>query len=141
MSIIAVTFLISNITQEKILHTRRPKLSFSRTTRCTVKASQLLFLLFTSEMKNKENHHGGFHQQNTQAVVNTQKHTSSRNDRWMVRLKVVPLAQFFVRYSIQQSNAIMMTFDFDQLRLFRQEWSVSPSIFNIKARGLAHCLL
>ena len=26
------------------------------------------------------------------------------------------------------------------LRFIRQEWSVAPSIFNIKARGLAHCL-
>ena len=23
----------------------------------------------------------------------------------------------------------------------KQEWSVAPSIFNIKARGLAHCVL
>ena len=23
---------------------------------------------------------------------------------------------------------------------YKQEWSVAPSIFNIKARGLAHCL-
>ena len=34
----------------------------------------------------------------------------------------------------------MMTFDFDQLQFFRQEWSVAPSIFNIHARGLAHCI-
>ena len=35
-----------------------------------------------------------------------------------------------------------MTFDFDQLRFFRQEeWSVAPSIFNTKARGLGHYLL
>ena len=26
------------------------------------------------------------------------------------------------------------------LRFIRQKWSVAPSIFNIKARGLAHCL-
>ena len=35
----------------------------------------------------------------------------------------------------------MMTFDFDQLRFFRQEWSVACSIFNIKAQGLAHCII
>ena len=29
---------------------------------------------------------------------------------------------------------------FVPLRLSRQELSVAPSIFNIKARGLAHCL-
>ena len=29
---------------------------------------------------------------------------------------------------------------FAPLRFIRQEWSVAPSIFNIKARGLAHCL-
>ena len=30
---------------------------------------------------------------------------------------------------------------FAPLRFIRQEWSVAQSIFNIKARGLAHCLL
>ena len=35
----------------------------------------------------------------------------------------------------------MMTFDFDQLQLFKQEWSVAPSTFNIKAQELARCLL
>ena len=32
-------------------------------------------------------------------------------------------------------------FYFVPLRFSRQEWSVAPSIFNIKARRLAHCLL
>ena len=30
---------------------------------------------------------------------------------------------------------------FAPLRFIRQEWSVAPSIFNIKAQGLTHCLL
>ena len=44
----------NNNHKKKNLHTRKPKLRFLRITRCILESCQLLFLLFTSEMKNKE---------------------------------------------------------------------------------------
>ena len=38
------------------------------------------FLLFTSEMKNKEYHHGGFQQQSPRRLVDINEHIDSRND-------------------------------------------------------------
>ena len=40
-------------------------------------------------MKNKEYHHGGFQQQSPQRLVDRNEHTSSRNDRWPMRLKAI----------------------------------------------------
>ena len=45
--------------------------------------------------KNKKrltNDHGELQQQSPQRLVDRCKHTSSRNERWWMRLKVVPLA-------------------------------------------------
>ena len=36
-----------------------------------------------------QNDHGEFQQQSTQRFVNKYKHTSSRNDRWQMRLKLI----------------------------------------------------
>ena len=36
--------------------------------------------------------HGGFHQQSPQRLDDEYKHMNRRNDRWMMRFKVVPLA-------------------------------------------------
>ena len=44
--------------------------------------------------------------------------------------------------SIKKVTVYFVTiFDFDQLWCFRVEWSVAPWIIDIKAQGLAHCLL
>ena len=51
--------------------------------------------------KNKEYHHGGFQEQNTQLLVNRYNHMNSRNDRYGLWLKAIPVAWFFVWYSIQ----------------------------------------
>ena len=129
------------ISQEKILHTRRPKLSFSREHGILCESYQLFAVLRCSgKMENKEYHHGGFQQQNTQRFVDIYEHMNSRNDRQCLRLKAMPMAQFFVQYSIQQSNTMYIHQYSVPVRFIRQEWSVAPSIFNIKARGLAHCL-
>ena len=117
--------LLFFLTQKKILHTRRPKLKFLCTTRCTICESQLLFFFtLSSKMENKEYHHGGFQQESPPHAINRYKHMNRRHNCMILRLKVVPLAQFFVQYSIHQSNTIMMTFD--QLRFSKQEWSTAP---------------
>ena len=40
-------------------------------------------------MENKEYHHGRFQQQNTQQLVDRYEHMNSRNDRWLMRLKLI----------------------------------------------------
>ena len=91
-------------------------------------------------MKNKEYHHGGFQQQRPQGLICRYKHMNRGHDRKILRLKMVPLALFFVRYhSIEQYNKTALYFV--PLQFCRHERSVAPSILNIKARGLAQCIL
>ena len=48
---------------------------------CCVKRSYFLSFCLQSEMKNKENHHGGFQQQSPQLLVNKYEHIiSNRNN-------------------------------------------------------------
>ena len=47
-------------------------------------------------MKNKEYHHGGFQQQSPQRIVDEYKHTSSRNDRRRMRLKLIQEEYYFI---------------------------------------------
>ena len=61
----------------------------------------------------------------------------SQNNRWLMPLKAIE-AEY---YSIENLKSIVNILYFAPLRLFRLERSVAPSIFNIKARGLAYCLL
>ena len=62
---------------------------------------------------------------------------SSRNDRLMVRLKAIEVEYYYIEIKKVTVNILY----FAPLQFIRQEWSIAPSIFNIKARGLAHCLL
>ena len=39
--------------------------------------------------KKSETDHGGFQQQSPQRLFDEYKHTSSRNDRWRMRLKLI----------------------------------------------------
>ena len=43
-------------------------------------------------MKNKENHHGGFHQQNNQPLVERYGHMDRRRKAMILRLKAIPVA-------------------------------------------------
>ena len=43
-----------------------------------------------------QNDHGEFQQQSTQRFVNEYKHTSSRNDRWQMRLKLIQKEYYFI---------------------------------------------
>ena len=43
-----------------------------------------------------QNHHGEFQQQSNQRLVNKYKHTSSRNDRWRMRLKLIQKEYYFI---------------------------------------------
>ena len=88
------------------------------------------------------NDHGEFQQQSPQRLVDKYKHTSSRNDRWRMRLKLIQEEYFFI--GNKKVRVVNMMYNktalhFAPLRFIRQEWSVAPSIFNIKARGSAHC--
>ena len=81
------------ITQEKILHTRRPKLSFSRNN--TVYCVKTLFAAFCClrvELENKEYHHGGFQQHSTQRLDDGNEHMNRRRKAMMLRLKAIPAA-------------------------------------------------
>ena len=40
-------------------------------------------------LRRSENDHGGFQQQSPQRLVDEYKHTSSRNDRWWIWLKLI----------------------------------------------------
>ena len=88
---ISLTFLRSKyFSQEKILHTRRPKLSFSRATRRTVwKLASCCFCCLRVKWKIKNITMVNFQQQNTQRLINGYGHMNSRNDRWMMRLKAI----------------------------------------------------
>ena len=41
--------------------------------------------------------HGEFQQQSPQRLVHIYKHTSSRNDRWRMRLKLIQLEYYSIR--------------------------------------------
>ena len=61
---------------------------------------------------------------------------NSQNERWVMRLKAIE-AEY---YSIDNLKNWSKYFVFAPLQFSRQEWSVAPSVFNIKVQGLAHCL-
>ena len=67
------------LSQEKILHTQRPTLSFLGYN--TVYCVKAAFCCLRVESENKEYHHGGFKQQSPQHVVDRYEHMNSRNDR------------------------------------------------------------
>ena len=46
-------------------------------------------------MKNKEYHDDGFQQQSPQRLVDKYKHTSSPNDLWRMRLKLIQEEYYF----------------------------------------------
>ena len=70
---------------------------------------------------------------------------NSRNEQWMMRLKPIQVKYYSIFYwksKKLQQYVVVNSLYFDQLQFFKQEWSVAPSIFNIKAQGLlAYCLL
>ena len=76
---------------------------------------------------------------NKQAVVHKQWHMSSQNDDWMLRLKSIQTGILFywVHKKLEWYNVILYL---RPLWFSRQERSVTPSLFNIEARGMAHCL-
>ena len=43
-----------------------------------------------------QNHHGEFQQQSIQRLVYKYKHTSSLNDRWRMRLKLIQEEYYFI---------------------------------------------
>ena len=47
-------------------------------------------------MKNKEYHDDGFQQQSPQRLVDKYTHTSSLNDRWRMRLKLIQEEYYFI---------------------------------------------
>ena len=58
---------------------------------------------------------------------------SDKANTRVIRKKLYELVRFSRSYDVH-------TFYFDLPRFSRQDWSVAPSIFNIKEQGLAHCL-
>ena len=81
-----------------------------------------------------------FQQKSTQQLVNKYKHMNSRNDRLDLRLNCLQREYYFINYGktyVKLCNCCC----FWSTATLQTEWSVAPSIFNIKARGLAHCLL
>ena len=84
--------------------------------------------------------HGGFQQQSPQRLVNGYEHMNGQNEQRMMRLKAIE-AEY---YSIENLKKLQR-YDVNTLysappQFSKHEWSVAPSIFNIKARGTAHCL-
>ena len=47
--------------------------------------------------KRSDDDNGGFQQQSPQRLVDRYKHTSSRNDRWRMRLKLIQKEYYFIR--------------------------------------------
>ena len=48
-------------------------------------------------MKNKENHHGGFHQQNTQRLFDRYEHMNRRRYGMSLQLKSLPLEYYYFK--------------------------------------------
>ena len=86
------------ITQEKILHTRRPKLSFSRdnTVYC-VNAAFCCFCCLRVELENKEYHDGGFQRRSPQLLLDINEHMDSRNDRETMRLNAISVEYYLIK--------------------------------------------
>ena len=81
-----------------------------------------------------------FQQQSPQRSVHEYEHINSQNDRLDLRLNPLQREYYFIKY--EKSYVIHCKYAcFHSLRLFSLQRSGAPSIFNIKARGLAHCLL
>ena len=70
---------------------------FAHKTVYCVKAAFSCFCCLRVELENKEYHHGGFQQQSPQGLICRYKHMNRGHDRKILRLKVVPLAEFFVQ--------------------------------------------
>ena len=70
----------------------------------------------------------------------------SRKLKWnKIQSSFIVLFLEIILLEIKKVRVVNMMYNkaalnFVPLRFIRQEWSVAPSIFNIKARGLAHCL-
>ena len=83
------------------------------------------------------NDHGEYQQQSTQRLLDRYDHMIvERNGRiyaWN------PSKRNIILLEIKKVTVNILYFA--PLQFIRQERSVAPSIFNIKAQGLAHCLL
>ena len=83
-----------------------------------------------------------FQQQSTQRLVDEYGHMNGRNDRLDLLLTSLQREYYFIKYGKSYVKQCKYSC-FHSLRLFSlycMYWSVAPSIFNIKARELAHCL-
>ena len=60
------------------------------------------------------------------------------NELWIMWLKVSHLSGLLLY--LESKKVTLHILYFASLQFTRKEWSVAPSIFNIKAQGLAHCL-
>ena len=87
--------------------------------------------------RRSETDHDGFQQQSPQQLGDRYKHMDSQNERLVMRLKAIEVEY----YSIEKIKSYGKFFVFCSTTILDSEWSVAPSIFNIKAWGLAHCLL
>ena len=67
----------------------------------------------------------------TQATVLQYYRVNSRNERWIMRLEAIQEKYYYIAAMQCKLFAFCFTAIF---------WSGTPSIFNIKAQGLAHCL-
>ena len=81
-----------------------------------------------------------FQTQSPQRLKDGYKHTSSRNDLWRMRLKLIQEEYYSIETLKSQSNTMELFCILLHCDFYKQEWSAAPSIFNIKAQGLAHCL-
>ena len=63
----------------------------------------------------------------------------SRNDCRMMQLNAISVEYYLMSSTIFNSGMMYLLCIMINYDLFRLEWSVAPSIFNIKAQGLAHC--
>ena len=48
------------------------------------------------DLENKENYHGGFQQQIPWRLDDGYRHGSSRNDRWLMRLKLIQVEYYSI---------------------------------------------
>ena len=82
-----------------------------------------------------------FQQQSTQRLIYRYEHMNRHRNRKILRLKGVQVEYYSTENLIRLKQYLVNSLYFDPLQFFRHERSVAPSIFNIKERGLAQCIL